>query len=103
MIIKFDWAAPAGVEIVLLLPLPPVKRCFLRRLGECGQDTVVTVTKLEISNRKCCHICEIVQILSTVVTVGDSNSHQVWPVALLHASAGDRGGRRGVGGRGRHG
>lgn len=62
VIIQSDWAAPVGVEIVLLLPLPPIKRRFLRRLGECGQDAVVTVTKLQISNRKCCHICETVQI-----------------------------------------
>lgn len=51
VIIKSDWAAPAGVEIVLLLPLPPIKRCFLRRLGECGQDTVVTVTKLDFKHK----------------------------------------------------
>lgn len=51
VIIEFDWAAPAGVEIVLLLPFPPIKRCFLRWLRKCGQDTVVTVTKLDFKHK----------------------------------------------------
>ncbi len=33
---------------MFLLPLSAVKRCFLWRLGERGQDAVITVTQLEI-------------------------------------------------------
>lgn len=48
-------SVPAGVELVLLLPLllPSVKRRLLRGLGEYRQDAVVTVTHLKfgIANR----------------------------------------------------
>lgn len=101
VIIQFDWAAPAGVEIVLFLPLPSVKRGFLRRLGERGQDTVITVTELRISNKKCCHASGAVR--GSGDSGGDGDAHQVRPVALVHASKRDRGGRRGVGGWRRHG
>lgn len=34
---------------MFLLPLSAVKRCFLWGLGERGQDAVITVTQLEVS------------------------------------------------------
>lgn len=40
---------PAGVEVMFLLSLSAVQRCFLWRLRKSGQDAVVTVTQLEKS------------------------------------------------------
>lgn len=87
---------PVGLEVVLLLSLPPIKGRLLRRFGEHGQDAVVAVTKLQISNgeRECMKYCKP----SMRNSVGDSNAHQVGPVAVVQASEGDWGGHRGVGG-----
>lgn len=57
------------MEVVLLLPLSAVQRCFLWGFRQRGQDAVVTVTQLQVNKAEVsitdveAQVCELSNVL----------------------------------------